>query len=332
MPKLTCITTTFNDGPVLLGSVRAVLAQSMADFEYLIVDDGSTDATLDILAELRDPRLRVIRQANDGLSGARNTALAQAQGEYVCFLDADDSRPGWALEAITAAIEAAGPGGAPDLVLCRGVLSEVRDELAPFYDTPVFEALEALCPDGLAGADHPDIGRIRMLAQLVEPQAANKAVRTAFLRAEGLRFPDGHFFEDIHFHTAAVAAAARIAFVQTPCFCYFRRYQRPQITATATDTRFDILAVMRMTLQAFSRRLEFHDPAHRAAVLLSCLKLADWCGGAITHHHRHHYHQMLRAVLLMSDPLWRHLPDPLPDPLVPLAHLRRHLEGMDDAD
>lgn len=331
MPKLTCITTTFNDGPALLTSVRAVLAQSFGDFEYLIVDDGSTDGTPELLAGLEDPRLRVIRQANDGLSGARNKALGQARGDYVCFLDADDCRPNWAFRAIVDAIDAGGPDRTPDLVLCRGVLSEVRGELRPFYDTPVFEAIAALCPEGQAGRAHAHATRLRTLAQILEPQAANKAVRTAFLRSAGLRFPDTHFFEDIFFHTMAIAAADRLAFVQTPCFTYFRRYQRPQITATASETRFDILAVMRMTLQSFAARLEFHDPEHRAAVLLSCLKLADWCGAVISHHHRFHYQQMLRAVLRLSDPLWLHLPDPLPEPLVPLAHLRCHVEGVSHA-
>ncbi|WP_201158195.1 glycosyltransferase family 2 protein [Rhodobaculum claviforme] len=331
MPKLTCITTTFNDGPVLMTSVRAVLGQSFGDFEYLVVDDGSSDATPEILAGLEDPRLRVIRQANDGLSGARNTALAQARGDYVCFLDADDCRPNWAFQAIADAIDAAGPDTPPDLVLCRGVLSEVRDELRPFYDTPVFEAIEALCPDGVAGRTHPHTTRLRALAQILEPQAANKAVRTQFLRDAGLRFPDTHFFEDIFFHTNALATADRLAFVQTPCFTYFRRYQRPQITATASDTRFDILAVMRMTLQSFATRLEFHDPEHRAAVLLSCLKLADWCGKSISHYHRYHYYQMLAAVLRLSDPLWLHLPDPLPEALAPLGHLRRHLPEVPHA-
>ena len=328
MTRLTCITTTFNDGPALLTSVRSVLAQSFAEFEYLVVDDGSIDGTPDILAGLDDPRLRVIRQANDGLSGARNKALGQARGDYVCFLDADDCRPNWAFRAILDTIDAAPPGEAPDLVLCRGILSEIRGELRPFYDTATFEAIAALCPGGHAGRDHPHARELRVLAQILEPQAANKVVRTDVLRTAGLRFPDTHFFEDIFFHTNALAAADRLAFVQVPCFTYFRRYQRPQITATASETRFDILAVMRMTLQAFAARLEFHDPDHRAAVMLSCLKLADWCGRSISHHHRFHYYQTLRAVLRLSDPLWLHLPDPLPPQLAGATALHRHTEGL----
>ena len=100
MPRLTCITTTFNDGPALLTSVRSVLNQSFEDFQYIIVDDGSAAETREILDGLKDDRLLVIRQANDGLSGARNKALEQVRGDYVCFLDADDARPTWAFAAI----------------------------------------------------------------------------------------------------------------------------------------------------------------------------------------------------------------------------------------
>ena len=76
MPKITCITTTYNEGELLLTAVESVLNQSFADFEYLIIDDGSSEETLEILGRLSDPRLRVIRLANAGLSAARNAGIA----------------------------------------------------------------------------------------------------------------------------------------------------------------------------------------------------------------------------------------------------------------
>jgi glycosyltransferase involved in cell wall biosynthesis len=323
MPKLTCITTTFNDGPALMTSVRAVLAQGFGDFEFLIVDDGSRDDTASVLAGLDDPRIRVIRQANDGLSGARNKALEQVRGDYVCFLDADDCRPGWAFAAIAETID----HDAPDVILCRGVLSELRGELLPFYDAARFDRIAELCPEGSITPAHAQAARIRPLAQLIEPQSANKVVRTAFLRASGIGFPNTHFFEDIFFHTNILATARRVSFVHTPCFTYFRRYGRPQITATAGDTRFDIIAVTRMTLQTFALRPEFHDPLYRGAVLASCLRIVEWCGNTITHHHRFHFHQLVRAMLRMIDPLWLHVPEPVRAELGEAgAVLARHVE------
>ncbi|MEO8244546.1 MAG: glycosyltransferase family A protein, partial [bacterium] len=130
MPKITCVTTTYNDGTTALAAIRSVLAQSFDDFQYIIVDDGSTDDTPDVLASIGDPRIVIIRQANDGLSSARNKALQHCRGDYVCFLDSDDMRPNWSFAAINAAIDRDGP----DLIMCRGNLSEVRGDFSGFYD------------------------------------------------------------------------------------------------------------------------------------------------------------------------------------------------------
>ena len=91
-PKITIITTIHNAAPWLDACVRSVLAQSFADWELLLIDDGSTDSSpslCDQWAE-RDARIRVFHQANAGVSVARNTGLDNAQGEWISFLDADD--------------------------------------------------------------------------------------------------------------------------------------------------------------------------------------------------------------------------------------------------
>ena len=71
-------------------SIDSVLAQTFTDFELIVVDDGSTDTTAAIVDSYTDPRIRLIRQPNQGVSVARNTGLEAAQGEFITFLDSDD--------------------------------------------------------------------------------------------------------------------------------------------------------------------------------------------------------------------------------------------------
>jgi len=293
MPKITCITTTYNEGELLLTAVESVLNQSFADFEYLIIDDGSSQETLEILGRLSDPRLRVIRQANAGLSAARNAGIALALGDYICFLDADDLRPNWSFAAIASVIDAA----QPDLVLCPGMLCDLRGQIEDFYDAAVFRQIAEILPGGVSERRDQKHTQLCVLAQQLEPQSANKVVRRSFLKATGLRFPAPFFFEDIFFHTNAIVQADRIAILDCPAFTYFRRYQRRQITTTAGELRFDILAVVRLTLDAFALRPEFGNLAYRGVVFASCLKLIDWCENCLGHPLRAAFQQNVQEMM-----------------------------------
>jgi glycosyltransferase involved in cell wall biosynthesis len=93
-PRVTIIIATFNYGRHLRTALDSVRAQTMLDWECIVVDDASTDDTQAILADASgtDPRIRCILNArNLGVSAARNLALAEARGTYIQFLDADDA-------------------------------------------------------------------------------------------------------------------------------------------------------------------------------------------------------------------------------------------------
>ena len=323
--KITCITTVFNDGEALFNSVNSILNQTHQDFQYIIVDDGSDKETIALIDGIDDPRVLVLHQANDGLSGARNKALEQVKGDYVCFLDADDTRPGWFFQNALDIIEAE----APDVIFCRGILSEVRGDLLDFYDSGKFREILGLL-DGAISVESgaPEFEKTLALAQLIEPQSANKVVRTALLRDNFIGFPNTHFFEDIYFHTRLLSAAQKLAFLETPSFTYFRRYQRPQITSATSDLRFDIIPVTKLTMEMFATTDRFHDPVHRAAVTYACFKIIQWCETSVSHHLRYAFRQSLRGLVMLIDPLMFHFPAEMPPGMEDVATIRNYIETI----
>lgn len=93
MPKVSVIIPVYNKEKYLEISIRSVLDQTFQDFEIIAVNDGSKDRSLEILQKFaeQDNRLRIIDIPNGGVSHARNVGLGQARGEYITFIDADDS-------------------------------------------------------------------------------------------------------------------------------------------------------------------------------------------------------------------------------------------------
>lgn len=88
---ITVITITYNRGELLKEAITSVLSQSYKKFEYIIIDDGSTDSTKQIVEQFKDERVNYIYHANTGyLSRARNRGLEVARGEIIVFLDSDD--------------------------------------------------------------------------------------------------------------------------------------------------------------------------------------------------------------------------------------------------
>ena len=90
VPAVSVLMSVYNGAPWVRDAVTSVLAQQLTDLELIVIDDGSSDATPDVLASIRDPRLRLERRARQGLTRALNRAIELAHGPLLARLDADD--------------------------------------------------------------------------------------------------------------------------------------------------------------------------------------------------------------------------------------------------
>ncbi len=113
-PSVSVIIPAYNAEAFIAATLKSAQAQTLSDIEILVVDDGSTDATGGIAADFaaRDGRVRVIAKPNGGVGSARNRGLAEAAGDFVAFLDADDLWHPKKLETQRESLEASGDAAA----------------------------------------------------------------------------------------------------------------------------------------------------------------------------------------------------------------------------
>jgi glycosyltransferase involved in cell wall biosynthesis len=128
VPLFSVVVPLYNKAQHITRTLQSVFAQTCQDFEIVVVDDGSTDRSADVVNALEDPRLHLIQVPNGGVSAARNRGIAAAQGRWVAFLDADDWYHPSHLATLASAIRAC-----PDAnMVASGFRNIDEDKLASF--------------------------------------------------------------------------------------------------------------------------------------------------------------------------------------------------------
>lgn len=195
--RISVIIPVYNMEQYIEKSVRSVTNQTWQDLELIVVDDGSTDATGEILRRLanEDARIRVVHRKNGGVSAARNTGLAEASGEYVAWLDGDDWMEPTALKRLMQAIEENGASMAAcnyDNVARSGA----REQRYTQSENEIISG--------------PDALRRLLRREITQSLWANLAPR-AFYRE--IIFPEGEVFEDVRNTWRLYAQSETVALV-----------------------------------------------------------------------------------------------------------------------
>ncbi len=227
-PQISVLIPVYNAEKYLLQCLQSLSAQTFADFEILAINDGSVDNSLQVLQEYaaKEPRLRVINQANVGVAQTRNHLLAQAQGEYVCFVDSDD----WVLPTYLEALHAKATQTQADLTKC---FFKQYNETLGEYEKVTFLSSFYKCP-----SDKP-LDRIR--AGYADSVVWGKLYKNSWLKEIKLSFLKGQVSEDSGFSALAFYYANKIALVPQPLYVY-RKAAGPSITLNRTKMRVGALS------------------------------------------------------------------------------------------
>ncbi len=195
MPFFTILTCTYTRAALLPRAIASVQAQTFVDWELIVVDDGSTDGTQQLLDGMfaGDARMRTIRIEHGGLARARNAGIAAARGMYVTFLDSDD-----AYEPAHLAERAAFLAAHPDVQLLHGGVTVIGDPFVADKNDPARRVAIADCVVG---------GTFVVHRELFSTIGA---------------FPDVAYGDDAAFFERARLAQSVIARIDAPTYRYHR--------------------------------------------------------------------------------------------------------------
>src|ERR1700761_2207690 len=242
-PRVTVVTPAYNVAQYIGEAVDSVLAQTFTDFEYLVVDDGSQDDSVEVVRAHagHDPRFRLVAGEHRGLSAVRNIGIKEARGQYIAYLDGDDRWHPQFLERQVALIESLPPDVGlvfcrPRLILENGTVVFYQWQRAGRYDFDDFlvGANPARCGSSLLirKSCFDDVG------QFDEDLASVEDLEMWLRIAAGSKTPvlwgSKHFLVDLRLRPGSVTRdRAASAGGYRPAWPTCGRPSRPTSTATA---------------------------------------------------------------------------------------------------
>lgn len=203
--KISVIVPVYNVEKELPRCIESLLTQTYSNFELLLINDGSSDGSPEIMERYaeKDLRIRTLHKKNGGVSSARNMGLEQAKGEYVCFVDADDAVAPQYMEWLYLALRQSGEA----VAICRDVRVNDFEKEAPF---------KAL-PEKMPETERRDLKRYTFWDENGSLWCCKGMMKTEFLR--DIRYDEElSIGEDALFITKALLKAG--GYIYLPCGLY----------------------------------------------------------------------------------------------------------------
>lgn len=212
MPAISVVMPVYNTKEYVGKAIQSILNQTFKDFEFLIIDNGSTDGSSDIINEFawKDPRIDVIRNdINVFIAEARNSALDRAKGDYLYLIDSDD----WTLPDML------------EIMYSRAKMHNAQYVVTGYYmDYYVNGQIKsyAVCPDDrdYCQKDFRE-NAIQYLTRTILTVPWNKLYSISYLREHDIRFRNTKL-EDHHFNMDILMDVERVSMISKPFYHYFR--------------------------------------------------------------------------------------------------------------
>jgi glycosyltransferase involved in cell wall biosynthesis len=293
MIAVSIIIPVYNTDTYLPQCFDSVLNQTLRDLEIIVVDDASTDKSMEIIREYekKDPRIRVIsleQNTPGGVGIPANKGIDTARGEYVGFVDSDD----WVKPGLFETLHTLAREKNADFVFCDFFRQDDERNLTlQANDRGHWEQLGSL---------HDPLTRENTSALLkLSSVPWRKLYKRTFLEKHALRFPEGDFFyEDTPFHYMVTLKAERASYIDTPL--YYHRISRPEQTMSGIGKKYFAFLAHGTIIYEFMKKEGLLDH-HIRDYFLFIINNFFWVWDRLNPIQRKKFFQSLHESLITTD-------------------------------
>ena len=296
--KVSVVLPIYNMQRYLCACLDSVLRQTLRNIEVICVNDGSTDGTWRLLADYEavDGRIRIIDQGNGGAGKARNTGLAAARGEYVCFFDPDDFASCDMLERMCRAADEE----SADIAICR--FESFDHQTGKVLSVSSFtKGVTAVLRAGRHSVSPLEMADELFFMAGIAPW--NKIFRRSFIKEKQIRFQELRRANDMFFVTTALANARSVALVDRPLYHYRKGIE----SATTNDTYAASFCAACEAVRARLKADGLYESFEGCFVLLALRSLLNNVLTCYDYRNlRELYPQMRRSILALIPEGWNY--------------------------